>query len=467
MDGGAGNDYIDGADGADVLIGGDGNDTLLAGNDASADSLDGGAGDDSFSAGDGNDTLVGGTGADSMFGSGGDDLFVLEDDFGADTINGWSTSETTGDSLDASAVTQDVTLDLSQQGAANPESGTISNGTDTAQFTDIENITLGAGNDVVIGSTGDDTVDTGAGNDTIDGGDGADSIIAGAGDDDITVDPGDTVSGGDGDDTFRIADLDTSGTGNAAIDLVGGEGGETNGDTLILTPDVTFSDINFTNTDDAAGGLSGNFTMADGTTVTFSEMENIICFTPGTMILTSHGDRPIETLQVGDMVVTRDQGVRPIRWIGKRTVRGRGGFAPIRVGANALDTARTGLLVSPQHRILYTGYRAELLFGDPEVLVPAKHLVDGKDVRIEPCEEVTYIHIMFDHHEVIYADGIATESFHAGDMGLSAIHDAAREELFAIFPELRSAPGHHLETVRPCLKKHEAALLVEAYDTYA
>ncbi len=68
---------------------------------------------------------------------------------------------------------------------------------------------------------------------------------------------------------------------------------------------------------------------------------------------------------------------------------------------------------------------------------------------------------MFDHHEVIYAEGYATESFHAGDVGLGAIAEPAREELFTLFPELRTAPGHHLETARTCLRKHEAALLIE------
>ncbi|MCR9148164.1 MAG: Hint domain-containing protein, partial [Rhodobacteraceae bacterium] len=359
--------------------------------------------------------------------------------------------------LPFTATTDDITLRFS-----NPTS-TQTVDTDLT----IDNITVtpvaptGAGNDSLDGGDGSDTIFGGDGNDTIRGGDSADSIEGGAGDDSIFVDQGDTVSGGEGDDVFTLEDLDTTGTGDAAISITGGEGGETNGDTLQLTPDVTFDDITFTNTDDAAGGLSGSFTMGDGTAVTFSEIENIICFTPGTRILTGQGERPVETLRIGDLVVTRDQGLRPIRWIGKRTVTGQGRFAPVRVGANALDGSRGGLLVSQQHRILFTGYRAELLFGDPEVLVAAKHLVDGRDVVEEPCDKVTYIHIMFDHHEVIYADGIATESFHAGDIGMSAVSEAAREELFEIFPELRSAPGQHLETARQCLKRHEARLLVD------
>lgn len=192
------------------------------------------------------------------------------------------------------------------------------------------------------------------------------------------------------------------------------------------------------------------------------EIDKLLCFTPGARILTSHGERAVETLLVGDRVVTRDNGLRAIRWIGQRRVRATGDLAPIRIAPGVADGGREPLLVSPEHRVLFTGYRAELLFGESEVLVAARHLVDGKDVTVAAQEEVTYIHIMLDRHEVIYASGIATESFHAGDMGLGTLSAAARAELFALFPELRGADGRHRETARPCLRRHEALLLMEA-----
>ena len=109
--------------------------------------------------------------------------------------------------------------------------------------------------------------------------------------------------------------------------------------------------------------------------------------------------------------------------------------------------------------MLFQGYRAELLFGESEVLVAAKHLIDGMDVTQDEGEKVTYIHMLFDQHEVIYAEGAATESFHPGDIGFSAVGDAAREELFAIFPELRADQNHYGNTARRCLKAHEAKLI--------
>jgi Ca2+-binding RTX toxin-like protein len=299
-------------------------------------------------------------------------------------------------------------------------------------------------------------VETTSGNDFIDGGTGGDLVFGGAGDDTIVIGQGDTLFGGNGDDLFTLQDFLAPG---ATVRIQGGEGDETGGDTLRLTPAVGQSDITFTNTNDTGGGLSGFFTTPDGTLVEFSQIENIICFTPGTRLLTPQGERRIETLRRGDLVITRDHGPQPIRWIGASTVPGHDRFAPVRVAAHVLDGARAPLLVSPQHRLLFTGYKAELLFGSEEVLVAARHLIDGQDVVAAPRPAVTYIHLMFDRHEVIYAEGAATESFHAGDTALTAISQAAREEMFTIFPDLRSNPGAHGATARPCLRAHEARLL--------
>ena len=108
---------------------------------------------------------------------------------------------------------------------------------------------------------------------------------------------------------------------------------------------------------------------------------------------------------------------------------------------------------------MFQGYRAELLFGESEVLVAAKHLVDGKLVMQDTGGDVTYIHMIFEEHEVVYAEGPTTESFHPGEVSLSAVSYPAREKLFALFPELRSNIGGYGQTARRYLKRHEAELL--------
>ena len=165
-------------------------------------------------------------------------------------------------------------------------------------------------------------------------------------------------------------------------------------------------------------------------------------------------------LRVGDLVVTRDHGLQPIRWIQQRTVPALESFAPIRIRPGVITGQDRDLLVSPQHRMLFQGYRAELLFGESEVLVSAKHMINDKYVTQETGGDVTYIHMMFDEHEVVYAEGAATESFHPGDVGLTAVSDPAREELFALFPALRSNVNGYGQTARRCLKGHETKLLI-------
>ncbi len=182
------------------------------------------------------------------------------------------------------------------------------------------------------------------------------------------------------------------------------------------------------------------------------------CFVAGTMIDTPDGPRAVEALQVGDLVETMDNGVQPIRWVGCRTVRGRGDFAPIRFAPNAIGNA-VELLVSPQHRMLIGGWRAELLFGEDEVLVAAKHLLNSDMIHQMPMPEVAYHHILFDDHEIVFAQGVPSESFHPGGTILDG--DAAlRAELSALFPALCDVgSGWDRKCARPVLKAREARVL--------
>ena len=441
----------------DLVEAGAGNDIILSG-----------AGNDIVHGGDGDDVFVGGTGDDILLGESGDDQFIFNAGSGTDSVLGGETGETFGDEIDASSLTTDTTVTFSAA-----ENGTLTSGADQVSFYEIERVLTGSGNDTITGTAGSQLVDAGAGNDIVSMGDGDDTVVAGDGDDTvtggagadvltggvgndtITFAEGDNVSGGDGDDLFILADYLETGNGTITID--GGNTGEGAGDTLQLGMLADRSTL--VSTDDGTGSFSGSVTLDDGTLLNFTDIENIICFTPGTRIATPRGARPIETLRPGDLVVTRDHGLQPIRWIQSRTVPAIDRFAPIRIRPNVLTGQESDLLVSPQHRMLFQGYSAELLFGETEVLVSARHLVDNKAVTREEGGMVTYIHMMFDQHEIVFAEGAATESFHPGDVGLSAIKDEAREELFAIFPELRAMPNSYGNTARRCLKKHEAQLI--------
>lgn len=309
--------------------------------------------------------------------------------------------------------------------------------------------------DSLVGGAGDDTILSDIGNDTLEGGTGADSLVGGAGDDLLLVGQGDTAVGGDGDDVFSLVDLAEAGAGTITID--GLTGAQTNGDSLDLNGLADRTTLNITS--NVGGELTGTIQMLDGTLVSFSNIDAVICFTPGTRILTETGYRPIETLVPGDMLVTRDAGLQPLRWVGSRTVLARGKTAPVNIAPGVLQGQERALLVSPQHRMLFEGFKSQLLFGESEVFAAACHLVDGRDVSIVEGGLVTYIHLMLDCHHVIYAEGAATESFFAGAEGLRTLHPKARNELFDKFPDLSSNPGSFGDTARLCLKSFETAAL--------
>ena len=187
----------------------------------------------------------------------------------------------------------------------------------------------------------------------------------------------------------------------------------------------------------------------------------IICFAAGTGILTPKGLRPVEDLRPGDLVVTRDNGLQTLRWSGRRTLRGHGDSAPIRIEAGLFGNSRA-LLVSPRHRILHRSASAALYFDTPEVLLDARHLLNGDTVTQDPCTSVTYVHLLFDTHEIIFAEGAASESFHPGPASLEALSEDSREDLFRRFPTLRSDPAGYGNTARLCLPAHPSRLLLSA-----
>ena len=182
-----------------------------------------------------------------------------------------------------------------------------------------------------------------------------------------------------------------------------------------------------------------------------------VCFVRGTRIETKQGQVPIEHLSTGDLIRTMDNGYQPIRWIGSSIVAATGNRAPIRIAAGTLGNQRD-LWVSSQHRMLLSGWQLDLLFAHSEVLVTAKSLVNDHSVRRVQGGQVEYFHMLFDTHQIVYAEGALSESFHPGVMALDAIGGETREEIFDLFPELRLNPAEYGQSARITLKAHEGAL---------
>ncbi|WP_282170250.1 Hint domain-containing protein [Ruegeria atlantica] len=168
------------------------------------------------------------------------------------------------------------------------------------------------------------------------------------------------------------------------------------------------------------------------------------CFTKGTLIETPDGMRPIEALAVGDEVVTMDRGPQRIRWIGARALTGqelseKPKLRPIRIAAGTLGSGlpQRDLLVSPQHRMLVRSAIAIRMFNTSEILVAARALVGVPGITVEEnAESVEYFHMLFEQHEIVFAEGAPSESLFAGAEALRTVPLAARAEMLELFPAL-------------------------------
>ena len=179
------------------------------------------------------------------------------------------------------------------------------------------------------------------------------------------------------------------------------------------------------------------------------------CFAQGTPILTDKGERPIEALRKGDLIVTKDSGLQPIRWIGFTRVHAYDRFAPVVISTGAMGNS-IELRVSPQHRMLIEGWKVELNLGVSEALVPAKHLTMNEGIYIEAGGSVEYFHILFDQHEIIYSAGIPSESFYPGAQSIHALDEEQRAEILTLFPELAHSSTNFGLEARTSVKAHEA-----------
>lgn len=191
----------------------------------------------------------------------------------------------------------------------------------------------------------------------------------------------------------------------------------------------------------------------------------LLCFGAGTRIETAGGPRPVEALRPGDVLRTADGRDCVLRWVGHRRLSAADlilhpRLRPVVIAADAFGPGQPArdLTVSPQHRILIEGWQAELLFGAAAVLVPALHLPAPLARRAEVTGPVDYYHLFLDDHEILLSEGLPSESFQPGQLGLSALEADLRAELEALFPG--AADGVARPDAAPSLRRHEAQALM-------
>ncbi len=214
-------------------------------------------------------------------------------------------------------------------------------------------------------------------------------------------------------------------------------------------------------------GFAPNIPLQDGVTYVKTSGSNqgdsnytdfITCFGPDTQIETAEGPRNVTDIKPGDQVWTLNNGLQPVQWVGHTSVPGTGAFAPVVFAPGAIGNDAE-LVVSQQHRILLETAAAELLFGEKQVLVAAKHLCGMKGVALRPQADIDYTHLMFDQHQIIRSNGSLTESFFLTENSANAVDLEQKTELEALFPTLKNGIDNFGSTEALVLKANEASTL--------
>lgn len=413
LEGNLGNDKLIGGGGADVLRGDEGDDSLYG--DNFAGDLGGQSPTDAPEADFGNDTLQLNGGNDLAYGGSGDDTFEVYDGFLRHEMIGGETGESDGDRIDGSRITTSTTTVLTADETGTIRDNSVADGSATMSFREIEQIDLGSGTDRV----------------------------------EVTTSNTMRVNGADGIDTLDLSSV-TPPSGPAPV--------------VTVTSETPYPGVPGVTT------KTGFVVFPDGSRMDFENFEEIICFTPGTLIDTDKGLVKVEDLAPGDKVLTRDNGYQPLSWIGRRDLsaeemRRCSAAAPIRIAAGALghNVPNRDIAVSPRHRMLVQGARAELMFGEAEVLIAAQDLLGLPGVSQDAPKATSYFHVMCDSHQIIRAEGSWTESFQPSDVVLNALDSETRTELLGLFPELANAQGQaKFMSARPVLNTAEARILFAA-----
>lgn len=202
------------------------------------------------------------------------------------------------------------------------------------------------------------------------------------------------------------------------------------GDRVVLTSgeiiQLTENGLSIDASDGATGETSFSYMVQDdvgNSDTAFVEMSKAVpCFLRGTLVQTPFGKVPVESVRENDVLMTLDHGAQHVRWVGQRHISVQEAeitpkVRPISIKAGALGPGVPSqeLLVSRQHRFLIRSVIAARMFGVSEVLVSAKDLlaIEGVDEVISN-ERISYHHILFDRHEILFANGAEAESIYLG-----------------------------------------------------
>lgn len=278
--------------------------------------------------------------------------------------------------------------------------------------------------------------------------------------------------------TFNDDDASVGGSsdGNETVSIDGGATNVTGGSPYKISVNFTdtngdahVEDFNFFYTADGGwyfapengsafteGATLGNY---QSHTVGWDYSE-VVCFAAGTLITTKRGPVAVEDLVSGDLVLNKDDEYQPLvlnmrRDLAQADLEENNKLRPIRISAGALGKGlpKRDLLVSRQHRLMVNSKIAERMFGTTEALIAAVKLTGLPGIFVDrDVKTISYHHLLFDAHEVIFAEDTPAESLFTGAEALKTLAPEAREEIMTLFPQIAnmkaSEPAGHIPSPR-------------------
>ena len=248
------------------------------------------------------------------------------------------------------------------------------------------------------------------------------------------------------DSALRLASNPQAGSEGFTVEILD-SGGTVIATTTVLPTANSFTSFSLPVTFPAAGDYTVRLMEVGPDNSLGAIVDNIsllVCFHGSTRIKILDGQKTACEIAIGDIVET-ERGPKSVRWIGRRMVSSSETAAneklfPVKITAGALGNGlpEADLWVSRQHRMLVKSPVCRRMFGEPEILVSAIRLTALPGIFVDrSMAEPDYVHILFDDHEIIFAEGAPSESLFLGAEAKRVISPEAMEEILSLFPKLK------------------------------
>lgn len=163
-------------------------------------------------------------------------------------------------------------------------------------------------------------------------------------------------------------------------------------------------------------------------------------------VRTPVGPRRIENLREGDLVVTRDAGLQPVRMVWQQTIGADYiatslDNAPVSIAPRTFGPMmpQTRVVLAPGQKTMLPGHLLNCDVRGPGGLIEARALAGTSDLVWFDYDAIDqpFFNVVFDSHQVICVSGLPVESYRPTVEGMRHLDAQLRLDISRRFPLLR------------------------------